>query len=130
MKRKRAIDAVRFKKFKTYRRLLALLMLLATTLGPIAHAQTNEIIYPIVLEDAAESGHLHNHGHANDIDHPKDRTFNHSYDHNLADHSHDVPGISIILSKTLPNSFNDRQSISTTSLVDHLSFSIDRPSRI
>ena len=81
MKRKRAIDAVRFKKFKTYRRLLALLMLLATILGPIAHAQTNEIIYPIVLEDVEESGHLHNHGHANDIDHPKDQTFNHSHDH-------------------------------------------------
>tara|TARA_R110002153_G_scaffold28772_12_gene88539 strand:+ start:711 stop:1076 length:366 start_codon:yes stop_codon:yes gene_type:complete len=120
---------MRLSGFKTYRGLLALLMLLATTFSPLAHAKTNEPVYLVTSEEVATTDHLHDHGHSHDVEAPKDHTSNHAHDHNPADHSHDVPGISAILSETPPYSFSDRQSVSVTSQVDRMSFDIDRPPR-
>ena len=120
---------MRLDGFKTYRGLLALLMLLATAFGHLAHAKTNELVHPVALESAATTDHLHDHGHSHDTQVPKNHTSNHAHDHNPADHSHDVPGISAILSETPPYSFSDRQSVPATSQVDRMSFDIDRPPR-
>lgn len=120
---------MRLNGFKTYRGLLALLMLIAITMGNLAHAKTTEISHPAALEDIVTIDHSHEHRHSHGIEGPKDQTFNHSHDHNPADHSHDIPGISTILSQASLYSFSNQRSIPATSQVDRVSFNIDRPPR-
>jgi len=122
---------MRLSGFKIYRTLLALLMLLASTLGPLAHAKTNGMVHHDAIQDMATTDQMpeHGHGHSHDIEPPKDHTLDHSHEHNPADHSHEVPGNFTIPSQISPNFFSNRRSISVTSQVDRVSFDIDRPPR-
>ena len=120
---------MRLSGFKIYRTLIALSMLLASTLGPLAHAKTNEIAHYVAMEDLATTDHSHEHGHNHGLEGSKDHTSNDSHEHNPTDHSHDLPGISTIPGQTALNTFNNRRSIFATSQVDRVSFNIDRPPR-
>ncbi len=120
---------MRLSGFKTYRILLALLMLLATATGTLAHAKTSEVSHFVAVENMPTTDHSHEHGHSHDIEDSKDQTATHTHDHNPADHSHDVPGISTILGQTSLYLITNRRAISKTSQVDRASFNIDRPPR-
>ncbi len=120
---------MRLSGFNTYRTLLAFLMLLVSTMAPLAHAKTGEMVHHAAIEDIATTDQVPEHGHGHDIEDPKDYRSNDSHQHNPADHSHDVPGISALSGQTSLDSYRNRQSISTTSQVDRALFDIDRPPR-
>jgi len=110
--------------------LLSVLMLLSVTLAPLVHAHVDESTTLVTLDSVALPDEPSKHGHNHDVDETHDSKFNHTHDHNPADHSHDVPGITRFLSQIPVSISDDWRSFSATSLVDRLSFNIDRPPRI
>jgi len=120
---------MRLNGFKIYRTLLALLILLVSTMAPLAHAKTGEMVYHAAIEDMVITDQVPEHRLKHNIEAPKDHRFNDSHQHNPADHSHDVPRISAPSGQTPLNSIRTRQSIFATSQVDRALFDIDRPPR-
>ena len=121
---------MRWNGFNIYPALLSMLMLLSVTLAPLVHAHVDESITLVTFDYVTLPDEPNEHGHSHEVDEAHDSKFNHTHDHNPADHSHDVPGITKPLNQIPVSVSDDWRSFSAASLVDHLSFNIDRPPRI